>query len=193
MSWTRRIAALAVALAAGLAFTAGPASAHSQIISTSPADGAVLDAPPTEVRLTFDAPLLDDTDTMSINDADGNVVSSIHPKPEGAEVAIPWPAGTKPGVYQVAYRVVCGDGHPLVGAMLITINGAAPSAGSVDAAVTTGSAAASTPTTNSATPAAAPASTPSAGLPIVALLVAIVAAGAVVAAAFMARRRKTSV
>ena len=166
-------------MVAGLAWTA-PASAHSQIISTSPADGAVLDAPPAEVRLVFDAPLLDETDTMSINDADGNVVSSIHPTPEGAEVAIPWPAGTKPGVYQVAYRVVCGDGHPAIGALRLTITG-----GGAGAAVT--AAVSSAPASTAASAAA-----PSSGLPLVALGAAILAVAAIVGAAVMVLRRKPS-
>jgi methionine-rich copper-binding protein CopC len=120
----RALAALAVVAAvAGLGAT--PASAHSQLTGTTPQDGAVLAVPPPEVRLTFDSTLLDDTDTISINDENGNVVKSIHPKPEGSSVAIPWPDGTKPGTYQVAYRVVCGDGHPVVGAMNITITGGA--------------------------------------------------------------------
>jgi methionine-rich copper-binding protein CopC len=123
-SVVRALAALAVAVSvAGLGAT--PASAHSQLTGTTPEDGAVLAGPPPEVRLTFDSTLLDDTDTISINDENGNVVKSIHPKPEGSSVAIPWPEGTKPGTYQVAYRVVCGDGHPVVGAMSITITGGA--------------------------------------------------------------------
>jgi methionine-rich copper-binding protein CopC len=130
----RALAALAVVAAvAGLGAT--PASAHSQLTGTTPEDGAVLAVPPPEVRLTFDSTLLDDTDTISINDENGNVVKSIHPKPEGSSVAIPWPEGTKPGTYQVAYRVVCGDGHPVVGAMSITITGGASTTTSSSSAV----------------------------------------------------------
>ncbi len=119
---------------------ASPASAHSQLTSTSPVDGAVLEVPPSEVRLTFDSPLLNDTDTISINDEYGNVIKSIHPAVEGNSVAIPWPAEARPGTYQVAYRVVCGDGHPVVGSLTLTVNSsaAASTAGSAPAPTASG-------------------------------------------------------
>lgn len=195
---TRALAA--VALAGGALLVGAPmASAHSQLISTSPADGAVLDAPPTEVRLTFDAPLLDDTDTISINDANGNVVKSIHPKPEGDSVAIPWPDGTPPGQYQVAYRVVCGDGHPVIGALLLTINGTGPASGAASpaAAAAVASAAAASPAAGQ--PAASPA--PQAAAPstegrspvVMVLGIAIILGGivAVIVALMMRRRAHT--
>jgi hypothetical protein len=146
----------------------------------------VLDEPPTEVRFTFDAPLLDDTDTISINDHDGNVVSSIHPKPQGDSVAIPWPVGTPAGTYQVAYRVVCGDGHPVVGAINLTLSAAA--AGPTSAASTSTASAPS-----AATPAAGDAAPPASGSPLVVVAGAVVLGAAVIAvAAVLITRRRTT-
>ena len=184
------LAALAVLVAVG-GLGAAPASAHSQLTSTTPADGSVLAVPPPEVRFTFDAPLLQDTDTISINDSEGNVVKSIHPTPEGDSVAIPWPEGTAPGQYQVAYRVVCGDGHPVIGAINLTVNGSAPAASAAPAS----SAAAAAPSQPAATAAATPvaasdASTSSSGSLTPLIIGAAVLGAAVVAliVALVARR-----
>ncbi len=185
----RGLAALVVT-AAFASLGAAPASAHSQLTSTSPTDGAVLEAPPAEVRLTFDSTLLDDTDTISINDNNGNVVKSIHPKPEGDSVAIPWPEGTAPGVYQVAYRVVCGDGHPVVGALSLTINGSGPAVGAAAAPAAAAS-------TNASAVAIAvdqpPASGPSGSIvPIVAGAAVVGAAAVTLIVALLARRRQSA-
>jgi methionine-rich copper-binding protein CopC len=189
----RRVRLLATAsaiLALGV-LGAGPASAHSQLTSTSPVDGAVLDTAPTEVRLTFDSTLLDDTDTISINDENGNVVSSIHPKPEGDSVAIPWPAGTPAGTYQVAYRVVCGDGHPVVGAINVTLTAAAVGASNlatVAASAVASSAASSVPTPPS--PSAAEPAAPSSGPPLPLVASALVLAAAALATGTIVVRRR---
>ena len=184
------LATLAVLVAVG-GLGAAPASAHSQLTSTTPADGSVLAVPPPEVRFTFDAPLLQDTDTISINDSEGNVVKSIHPTPEGDSVAIPWPEGTAPGQYQVAYRVVCGDGHPVIGAINLTVNGSAPAASAAPAS----SAAAAAPSQPAATAAATPvaasdASTSSSGSLTPLIIGAAVLGAAVIAliVALVARR-----
>ena len=42
-------------------------------------------------------------------------------------LAAPWPAGLPDGVYQVAYRVVSRDGHPVIGANSFTVGMAAAS------------------------------------------------------------------
>jgi len=198
---TRRLgqglAALAVIVAVG-GLGAAPASAHSQLTSTTPADGSVLAVPPPEVRFTFDAPLLQDTDTISINDSEGNVVKSIHPTPEGDSVAIPWPEGTAPGEYQVAYRVVCGDGHPVIGAINLTVNGSAPAASAAPASSTAAAAstqtAATTPATPEATTAAAsdaPASSSTSMLPIIIGAAVLGAAVIALIVALVARRGGT--
>jgi methionine-rich copper-binding protein CopC len=186
-----RVLATASAILALGVLGAGPASAHSQLTSTSPVDGAVLDTAPTEVRLTFDSTLLDDTDTISINDENGNVVSSIHPKPEGDSVAIPWPAGTPAGTYQVAYRVVCGDGHPVVGAINVTLTAAAAGAANlatVAASAVASSAASSVPTPPS--PSAAEPAAPSSGPPLPLVASALVLAAAALATGTIVVRRR---
>jgi methionine-rich copper-binding protein CopC len=180
-----RAALVLAGVAASLTLLAAPASAHSDIKSTSPVDGAVLETPPAEVRLTFDTPLLDDTDTISINDENGNVVKSIHPKPEGDSVAIPWPAGTPAGTYQVAYRVVCGDGHPVVGAISVTVNSA--SVADIAPATSSPTAAALAANETAAPPSNSPPTSDS-SLPLITGAVVLVAAVIVLIVALLRRR-----
>ena len=115
---------ITVMLAGAVALGVAPAGAHSQLLSTSPVDGAVLTEPPSSVVLTFNEALIPDVDSISINDAMGNVVASRSVEPVGATLSVPWPDGLPAGAYQVAYRVVSGDGHPVTGAITFTITGA---------------------------------------------------------------------
>ena len=121
MTWRRvaGVAGLLVVMGASLA-VASPASAHSQLVSTTPADGAKLTTAPQSVVLTFNEALIPEVDSVSINDADGNVVASQRVQPDGPTITVPWPSGLPAGSYQVAYRVVSGDGHPVVGAIMFT-------------------------------------------------------------------------
>lgn len=125
-----RVLAVAGVLAVSALLGAGQATAHSQLISTIPSDGALLNEPPPSVVLTFDEALIPEVDSISINDAAGNVVASPTVEPVGSTLTVPWPAGLPDGVYQVAYRVVSGDGHPVIGAITFTVGTptAAPSA-----------------------------------------------------------------
>ena len=101
----------------------GTAQAHSKLISTSPADGAVLTAPPDEVVLTFDENLLQGTNTISVNDDLGNVIITTSAEPHGSTIRAPWPADLPPGTYQVAYRIVSADGRPVTGAFAFELAG----------------------------------------------------------------------
>ena len=90
----RTLAAGALALAAliGGAAVAPVAQAHSELISTDPADGAVLDAPPTTVSFTFNETLMPDFVRFVGTDPSGQTgdlpVSSV----EGPTATIDWPA-----------------------------------------------------------------------------------------------------
>jgi methionine-rich copper-binding protein CopC len=190
----RLLSALALVILVG-ALGQAPAGAHSQLLSTNPIDGATLESPPAEVVFTFDAPLLPDTPTVSINDADGQVVSSIHPVPDGDSVSIPWPQGTPPGDYQVAFRVVCADGQPLIGAITLTVTGSGSPSATIPSAASQSAEAAATPSaapqsgaaqSAAALPAAADATPPAGGTPAKGLAVPVVVAVAVIAAAAVA-------
>ncbi len=109
----RGTVALTLSLLSVLAISATSASAHTELVSSTPADGAVLQAAPTTVTFIFEGPLIPDLDTVSINDAQGTNVAHQKVTPSGKELSIAWPAGLPAGEYEVAYRVVSEDGHPV--------------------------------------------------------------------------------
>lgn len=161
---------------------AGPAAAHTELISSDPSDGAVLTAAPAAVSFTFSEALLPDTTTISVNDADGTVIASTPVEPDGATVSAPWPADASAGTFQVAYRVVAQDGHPLTGTITITIEAAASSPGAPAASPSPAATATQSPVGEPAEPARG-----MAGALVVTVLIAVVVL-AIVAAVVIWRR-----
>lgn len=176
----RTAAAIGITALAVIGLSASPAIAHSKVVSTSPVDGSVLDAPPSVVSFTFDEALLPGTDTISINDDAGNVIASGAATVDGDTISMAWPADTTAGVFQVAYRVVSGDGHPVSGAIAVTITGTAAS-----------SAVSSAPAT--ATPDTAPVTNEPRGIAgslVVIIAIAVLVLVVVAAITLMRRRRR---
>ncbi|MFA7323437.1 MAG: copper resistance CopC family protein [Candidatus Nanopelagicales bacterium] len=115
------------AMGAVLLITA-PAQAHGQLVSSTPTNGAVLDAAPASVAFTFDEPLLPELDTISINTDTGKNLVSARVEPVGDTLTMQWPTDIAPGTYQVAYRIVSEDGHPVTGAITFTFGTPQPTA-----------------------------------------------------------------
>jgi copper resistance protein C len=99
------------------------AHAHSGLESSTPADGSVISEAPAAITLTFNETLLEDADSISLNSADGTSIVSSKVQPSGNTVELPWPADLLAGDYQVAYRVVSADGHPVTGAISFSYTG----------------------------------------------------------------------
>ena len=100
------------------------ASAHVELVSSSPEAGAKVDSAPTEVTVTFDDELDPDHSTFAVADADGNEVGSGEVDLTVAdrnvlrgEVSI-----TDPGVYTVSYTVAGVDGHEIQGTFSFGFN-----------------------------------------------------------------------
>ena len=109
-----RTALGAFLLAFAFALTAAPAAlAHTELVSSDPADGTVLATAPSGVVLTFDEDVLEAA--VTISDARSSVVSSPNPVVAGSIVTVPWPSGLPDGSYAVNFRVVSMDGHPVDG------------------------------------------------------------------------------
>lgn len=107
----------------GLAFATPTVHAHDQILESSPADGATLDAPPVAVVLTFTADILPIAPAVLVRDAAGAVVLDAEPSVAGPVATAPLPADLAPGAYDVSWRVVSQDGHPIQGAFTFTVAG----------------------------------------------------------------------
>lgn len=120
-----RAAALMAVVAMTGAVSIGPAisaaSAHSKLVSSTPQDGAVLETAPALVEFTFDEELLDGTTVISINDDRGNPIATTPVEPTGTTISAPWPDGAGVGTFQVAYRIVSADGHPVSGAITFQV------------------------------------------------------------------------
>ena len=119
-------------------------SAHTELLLSDPADGAYLDAVPTEVLMTFSEDLLPETVNVSVADGNGMVIRVLDLIVDGAYVTVSWPAGLTGPDYTVNYRVVSQDGHPVSGSVSFTAGPAASSpapgassVGSVTVPVTT--------------------------------------------------------
>ena len=124
----RRTWAATAALTVGLVALGAPgASAHDQLISTDPADGAVLAAPPSELSVTFSEPVLNISPTIAVTGPDGPVTTSV--AVTDTVVTATLPEGLADGDYTVAWRVVSSDGHPVQGSFTFTIQAAPPATG----------------------------------------------------------------
>ncbi|MFC0039205.1 copper resistance CopC family protein [Actinomadura rayongensis] len=109
----RRLAALGLSAAAlsgaGVAFAA-PASAHTRLVSSTPAEGASV-AAPAQVTLTFSDEIR--VAKVVVKGADGTQVQDGAATRSKTTVAQKLKAAVPPGLYTVAYRVVGADGHPI--------------------------------------------------------------------------------
>ena len=122
---------------------ASPAAAHAELVRITPANGAQLKTPPTEVQMTFTESVnLIDGGIRLLDDA-GATVPTPDPTVDGHTVSWPMPADLPDGAYVVTWRVVSADGHPVsgassfgVGTAAAAVPGSATGAGSAD---TTGS------------------------------------------------------
>jgi methionine-rich copper-binding protein CopC len=142
--WPVRILAVLGALVLGLLTTAGPASAHNVLISSDPADGAVLDTAPSTVSFTFDQPIQNFDPVLRVIGPNGNNFADASPTIAGDVISAPMAAGPA-GEYRAVYRIVSADGHPVTGQITFTLTAAA--AGSASGTPT----GASSPATSSMT------------------------------------------
>lgn len=102
------------------------AAAHTALEWSRPADGAVLERAPAEVRLRFTQPVEIPYTVISLLGPDGAEVRGV---PEtrsaegGREFYRPLPEGLPGGVYTVRWRTVAADGHPIEGTFTFTVEG----------------------------------------------------------------------
>jgi copper resistance protein C len=89
------------------------ANAHSVLISMSPADGSLVMTAPAKVVFTFNENIQSLGDAVSVVDPTGKQVQSGPPLVLNNTLTEALQPITVPGHYQVAYRVVSADGHPV--------------------------------------------------------------------------------
>lgn len=171
-----RFALMVLLTVIGVLGVTTPAWAHAALESSSPAQGASLSAPPTEVKLTFaEAVTLPQSPVLVVGPG-GALWQLGQPTVAGPVVTVPVTSATGPaGPYVLTYRVISDDGDNVSGTIRFTM--ATASSG-------TTAAAASRPSPGSA-PGAAPASAlAGGGVPVwvwaLVVVVVVVGAGVVV-------------
>ncbi len=122
--WSGRAVAAVLALVVvllGQLAGASTAAAHAELVSATPADGTVLDRPPSQVTLTFTEAVNLVSGGLQLLDPDGTAVPTPEPVVEGDTVRWPMPAALPDGGYLVDWRVVSADGHPVSGAFSFAV------------------------------------------------------------------------
>ncbi|HEV3212141.1 MAG TPA: copper resistance protein CopC [Acidimicrobiales bacterium] len=119
----RRLAAVAGAALVVVATWAAPASAHAQLLSTTPVAGSVVQHSPPQVVLRFGEPVEIDFGSIRVYDAAGARVDlggTHYASHDDSAVALPLPH-LADGAYVVAWRVISADSHPVHGAFIFSV------------------------------------------------------------------------
>lgn len=95
--------------------------AHAELVTSTPADGAVLDQAPTEVVLQFSESVSVRPDGVRVLDADGQRVDAGDASAQGDTVTVPLDGTLGQGSYVVAWRVVSADSHPVHAAFTFSV------------------------------------------------------------------------
>lgn len=115
MTFLRRVL---LALAA-LVLCTGAAFAHASLLSSDPPDGALIDAAPPTLTLTFNEPVR--PLVARLTQADGETQMLDPPRVEGLSLIYPLPPATGQGTQLFSWRVTSEDGHPLAGGTLFSV------------------------------------------------------------------------
>ncbi|MGA5215275.1 copper resistance CopC family protein [Streptomyces cinereoruber] len=118
---------LVLPLAAAI-FWAGtaPANAHTDLVSSTPVQGAILDSPPSGISLTFSDEMTERYAKVALTAPDGTQVGQGPPEVAGKSATLTVKPGLGPGRYTVGYRVASADGHPVAGSYTFTVKAASP-------------------------------------------------------------------
>jgi methionine-rich copper-binding protein CopC len=117
----KRATAMALSAVAVVVLTlvtsVAPASAHAQLLISNPAISATLTKVPSAVTLVFDDDLIDlegGNQIVVLNAAKKHVEQGTT-KLAGATLSVGVKTGLPTGKYQVLYKVISNDGHPVTG------------------------------------------------------------------------------
>ncbi|MHA6628995.1 copper resistance CopC family protein [Pseudonocardia sichuanensis] len=128
MTSTRVLRTVAVTLLAGLALLLGaaPALAHTRLQSSDPADGASLDSAPEHVALTFNETMSPEFSTLTVVGPDGAHYEDGPVTAEEGTISIRLLPLGPAGRYEIGYRVISADGHPVTGSVSFTLTTPGP-------------------------------------------------------------------
>ncbi len=127
MSRTARQLAAVVAILGGvLALGTGIASAHANVVSSTPSDGASLPSAPKEVSITFTEDVSAVSDGLAVLNRDGKRVDDGTSHVSNGRTLVTGINDSPPdGTYIATYRVLSADGHPVSGSFLFGVGSGA--------------------------------------------------------------------
>lgn len=116
----RRAALIALALAAPFALP-GLAAGHAVLLTTTPADGAILVEPPMAVQLTFSEPVEAVGARVAVIAPDGGDFAVGEPTTSGRTLSALVREGLPQGTTTVAWSAISTDGHRVSGAFAFSV------------------------------------------------------------------------
>ena len=115
---------------------AAPARAHASLVSATPANGAMLAAPPDVVELVF-SESVGMPAALAVLGPDGDEVDGGQLEVVDDTVRRTYdPTSFVPGVYTVSYQVTSADGHPISGTLSFMVHGEGDSTATLPASTT---------------------------------------------------------
>lgn len=147
-----RVAVVVVTVVLGSLTLSAPASAHAALVSSTPAAGQNMTAALESVDLTFSETIAEPA-YVALLAPDGSRVALGEPRVRDTLVSADVPPLTDAGTYQLSFRVISADGHPVQGTMeftvadsaLVSASATAPASATPDTATTSSSASTSSP------------------------------------------------
>ncbi|GAB2704993.1 methionine-rich copper-binding protein CopC [Microbacterium marinum] len=126
MSPFRKFAVGVAAAVVVVLTTAVPASAHDELVSSTPAVDDRLETAPTGLSLEFSADVMELGALIMVADGAGGDWADGTPTVDRTSVTIPVTEGMPSGGYEVRWRVVSADGHPISGVIPFTVGDGEP-------------------------------------------------------------------
>ena len=130
MSLTRRVLTVCAAAIAALVVLAGPASAHAELVASTPSQGAVVRSEPTQVALRFSEEIVLRLSAVKVIGPDGRRLDTgtPHAGPFGASsMAVDLAPEARHGTFVVVWQATAADdGHASSGQVQFSVG--APSA-----------------------------------------------------------------
>ncbi|UJW35635.1 copper resistance protein CopC [Saccharothrix sp. AJ9571] len=177
--------------ALALLATAGPAGAHTKLESSDPAQGASLEAAPTQITLRFSELVKVETSKVTVTGPSASEWKVGALAAKGPMLTVPVEPVGPAGEYAVNYEVTSADGHSVSGTTRFTLTKEAAPAG---AAPSSAPAVPNTPTTTVPTESAdpQPQAAEDTSMPVWPWIVGAAVLLAIGIGAVLVRRRRTS-
>ncbi len=163
----RRSGALLLAIGLSLFGVAATATAHAELVTPTPADGATVEGTPPEIGGIYSEPMTPDGSSLKLEDATGAVIATGGVVPgDDTKMAIDPVPELAPGTYTVASTTTsAADGDIDRKKWTFTVTAASTAEPTPTAAATAAPPASAAPPSATAAPTAAPSAAPTSAAP----------------------------